>query len=83
MTRRLLYGSTKSSPIEEENNNSALSTADSLDIKASLLCVKSSDNSCINMPFKTLLIIISFGVLVGIILGFLIIKNLLNKVDVP
>ncbi len=83
MTRRLLYGSTKSSPIEEENNNSALSTADSLDIKASLLCVKSSDNSCINMPFKTLLIIISLGVLVGIVLGFLIIKNLLNKVDVP
>jgi spore germination protein YaaH len=83
MTRKLLYGSTKSTPIEEENNNSELSTADSLDIKASLLCEKSSNNSCINMPFKTLLIIISFGVLVGIVLGFLIIKNLLNKVDVP
>ena len=28
MTRKLLYGSTKSTPIEEENNNSELSTAD-------------------------------------------------------
>jgi len=83
MTRKLLYGSNKSTANEEEDNNSALTTADSLDIKAKLLCVKSSDTSCINMPFKTLLIIISFGVLVGIILGFLIIKNLLNKVDVP
>jgi len=83
MTRKLLYGSNKSTTIEEENNNSVLTTADSLDIKARLLCVKSTETSCINMPFKTLLIIISFGVLVGIILGFLIIKNLLNKVDVP
>ena len=83
MTRKLLYGSNKSTANEEEDNNSALTTADSLDIKARLLCVKSNDSSCINMPFKTLLIIISLGVLVGIILGFLIIKNLLNKVDVP
>jgi hypothetical protein len=35
------------------------------------------------MPFKTLWVIITFGMWVGGVLGWVIIKNLLNKVDVP
>ncbi len=82
LTRRLLYGS-KSSPTQEADTNQELSSEDSLNIQADELCKKTSSTVCINMPFKTLWAIITFGMFIGGILGWLIIKNLLNKVDVP
>ncbi|NDE11493.1 MAG: hypothetical protein EBZ95_13175 [Chitinophagia bacterium] len=82
LTRRLLYGS-KSSPTQEDDTNQVLTSEDSLNIQSDELCIKSSNSVCINMPFKTLWAIITFGMFIGGILGWLIIKNLLNKVDVP
>ena len=82
LTKKLLYGS-KSSQTEEADNESALTSADSLDIQASLRCIKSSTASCINIPFKTLLGIIMVGIFFGIFMAFLLIKPLLNKVDIP
>ena len=77
LTRRLLYGS-KSSPTQEADTNQELSSEDSLNIQADELCKKTSSTVCINMPFKTLWAIITFGMFIGGILGWLIIKNLLK-----
>jgi hypothetical protein len=81
ITRKLLYGSKTNQ--NEEEDSSSLSSADSLNIEASIRCIKSKTDSCINIPFKTLLGIIVIGIVFGILMGFLIIKNLFNKVDIP
>ena len=84
ITRKLLYGSNaKSTKSKEEDNNSILSAADSLEIQASIRCIKSTTAACINIPFKTLLGIILIGIFFGIFMAFLLIKPLLNKVDIP
>jgi spore germination protein YaaH len=82
LTRRLLYGS-KSSPTKQDDTEQILTSEDSLNIQSDELCKVNPASKCINMPFKTLWIIITFGMWIGGILGWVIIKNLLNKVDVP
>jgi spore germination protein YaaH len=81
LTRKLLYGS-KSNQTEEEDSSN-LTSADSLNIQASARCIKAKNDTCYNVPFKTLFYIIIGGIVFGILMGFLIMKNLFNKVDIP
>jgi spore germination protein YaaH len=79
--RKLLYGSKSNQNEEEDSSN--LTSADSLKIQASIRCIKAKNDTCYNVPFKTLFYIIIGGIVFGILMGFLIMKNLFNKVDIP
>ena len=79
--RKLLYGSKSNQNEEEDSSN--LTSADSLKIQASIRCIKAKNDTCYNVPFQTLFYIIIGGIVFGILMGFLIMKNLFNKVDIP
>lgn len=83
LRRKILYGSKSTTQTGEEEDSGNLTAADSLNIQEEFLCIKSATDTCINIPFKTLFTIGIIAIVIGILMGFVIIKNLFNKVDIP
>ena len=83
--RQLLLGSSSGNTTtkDEEQNSVTLTASDSLDIITSLQCTKIKNETCINIPFITLLAIIMIGIFFGIFMAFLLIKPLLKKKEIP